>query len=361
MTDLLVGTRKGLVPVTRAGGDYRLGAGDFLGVPVTAVLHDRRDGTTYAALNHGHYGQKVHRREPGAATFDEVASVDYPPKPDSAGADEPWSTELVWCLEEAGDDRPGSLWAGTIPGGLFRSDDRGDSWELNTPLWDQPSRPGWFGGGYDHAGIHSICVDRRDSDRVLVGISCAGAWRTTDGGKSWEVGTGMRAGFMPPERALDPVVQDPHRLAACPADPDVVWVQHHNGVFRSTDGGATFTEITERPPSTFGFGVAAHPHDANTAWFAPAIKDELRIPVDGKVVVSRTRDGGKSFDVLGEGLPGPDAYDLVYRHALEVDGSGERLAMASTTGSLWVSEDAGDTWTTVSSSLPPIACLRWTS
>ena len=171
----------------------------------------------------------------------------------------------------------------------------------------------------------------------------------------------MRAAFMPPGQEYEPVGQDAHRLARCTAEPDVVWCQHHNGVFRSTDGGASFTEITGIEPSTFGFGVAAHPSDPDTAWLAPAIADEARVPVDGRLVVTRTRDGGGSWEALESGLPDHDAYHLIYRHALDVDASGERLALASTTGSLWISEDAGDSWTLVSADLPPIACVRWTA
>lgn len=113
------------------------------------------------------------------------------------------------------------------------------------------------------------------------------------------------------------------------------------------------------PPSVFGFAVAVHQRDGNTAWLIPAIKDEKRIPVDGKVVVTRTRDGGKNFDVLRQGLPQEHAYDLVYRHALDIDESGNTLALGSTTGSAWVSEDQGDHWQCLSTHLPPILCVRF--
>ncbi|MFA5885845.1 MAG: exo-alpha-sialidase, partial [Acidimicrobiia bacterium] len=245
------------------------------------------------------------------------------------------------------------------PGGLFVSNDRGDSWSLVRSLWDDPSRTSWSGGGYDYAGIHSVCVDPRDAGTLLVGVSIGGAWRSDDAGASWTVGTGMRNEYMPPGQELEPVAQDPHRLARCPSAPDVVWCQHHNGMFRSVDGGSTWTEITDVAPSVFGFAVAAHPHDAQTAWFVPAQKDEMRIPVDGRMVVTRTRDGGESFAVLDRGLPDRHAYHLVYRHALDVDADGDRLALGSTTGSLWASDDAGDAWSLVSSDLPPIACVRW--
>ena len=112
-------------------------------------------------------------------------------------------------------------------------------------------------------------------------------------------------------------------------------------------------------PSTFGFAVAAHPSDPDTAWFVPAQKDEKRIPVDGRVVVNRTCDAGRTFETLTAGLPQEHAYDLVFRHALDVDETGERLAFGSTTGSLWLSENAGDAWQALSSNLPPIHAVRF--
>ena len=148
-------------------------------------------------------------------------------------------------------------------------------------------------------------------------------------------------------------------VTQCPANPDVLWVQHHNGIFKSTDAAASWTEISGVAPSAFGFPVVVHPADADTAWFVPAAKDEKRYPVDGRVVVNRTRDGGKTFETLTRGLPQEHAYDLVFRHALDVDDSGDRLAFGSTTGSLWFSEDAGDSWVTASSNLPPIYAVRF--
>jgi photosystem II stability/assembly factor-like uncharacterized protein len=221
-------------------------------------------------------------------------------------------------------------------------------------LWNQPSRKDWFGGGYDDPGIHSVVVD--DRGRVLVGISCGGVWISADDGESWTLGgQGLAADYMPPDRRDDPTIQDPHRIAVCRAAPDTVWCQHHCGIFRSDDGGHSFVEIKDVAPSAFGFAVAAHPKDPKTAWFVPAVKDECRVPVDARFVATRTRDGGKSFETLSKGLPQEASYDLVYRHALAVSDDGARLVMGSTTGALWYSEDAGDSWRLVSAHLPPIA------
>src|SRR4029450_6942502 len=95
-----------------------------------------------------------------------------------------WRVEMIWALANAGPDQPDALWCGTLPGGLFRSEDGGSAWELNRPLWDQPDRHKWVGGGHGQPGIHSVCVDPRDPKRVLVGVSCGGVWRTEDGGAS---------------------------------------------------------------------------------------------------------------------------------------------------------------------------------
>jgi photosystem II stability/assembly factor-like uncharacterized protein len=358
-----VATRKGLFTLSRGAGDgWAITNSAFLGDPVTIVLDDPRDGTLYAALNLGHFGIKLRRSEDGGKTWEEASHPSFPQEPGDGLDATPSgpSVHQIWALEPGGADEEGKLWAGTIPGGLFVSDDRGANWRLVESLWDRPERSNWFGGGYDDPGIHSICVDPRDSSNVAVGVSCGGVWITEDGGQSWECRTkGMFAAYMPPERREDPSIQDPHCVAQCPANPDVLWVQHHNGVFKSSDRARQWQEISDVEPSVFGFAVAVHPADPDTAWLVPAVKDECRIPVDGKVVVARTRDGGKSFDVLRKGLPQENAYDLVYRHAFDVDGSGERLVMGSTTGSLWISEDAGETWATISNHLPPIYQLRF--
>lgn len=357
-----VSTRKGLFTIERGAGAWSITRTSFLGDNVTLALHDPRSGHLFAALNHGHFGVKLHRSEDGGAMWKEVAAPKYPPKPEgyvpkapAEGVPADWSLKLIWALAAGGPGEPGVLWCGTLPGGLFRSEDNGDSWTLNRPLWDDPRREEWFGGGADHPGIHCVLVDPRDARHVTIGVSCGGVWTTRDGGANWEpTATGMRAEFMPPERQFEPNVQDPHMLAHCRANPDVMWAQHHNGIFKSADGARSWTEITGVQPSTFGFAVAAHPRDEGTAWFVPAVKDETRYPAEGRVVVTRTRDGGRTFETLSQGLPQRHAYDLVYRHALDVDETGDWLACGSTTGSLWVSEDGGNSWETISSNLPPI-------
>jgi hypothetical protein len=351
---LLLGTRKGLIALERRNGAWTVAGTEFPGVAVTAVLRDRRDGALYAALKHGHFGAKLHRSDDRARTWKEITVPAFP-----ADADGAPSLFQVWTIETGGLNQPGRLWAGAIPAGLFRSDDRGESWKLVSALWNVPERAKWFGGGYDDAGIHTILPDPRDPRRLLVAISCGGVWESLDEGQSWMLrGKGMVAAYMPPEQQEALESQDPHRVARCDAAPDVMWMQHHCGMYRSTDAGATWSRL--KPPwDDFGFAVAAHPRDGTTAWFVPAMKDELRIPRDGAMAVTRTRDGGKTWERFTEGLPQRDAYDLIYRHGLDVDAEGRRLAMGSTTGGLWVSDDGGERWRLVNAHLPPIYAVRF--
>jgi photosystem II stability/assembly factor-like uncharacterized protein len=359
MQTLWVGTRKGLFAVHRDAGGWRIGKPRFPGEPVTQFLANPHDGACYAALRLGHFGVKLWKSTDGGSEWKEIAAPAFPPKPtEGPWKDDatPWTVDQVWSLEASPDGR---LWAGCLPAGLFTSSDGGASWQLVESLWDRPERKEWFGGGYDHAGIHSILVDPRDASHVTVAISCGGVWQTRDGGQTWtNTSAGMTAKFMPPERAEDPNIQDPHRISQCAANPDVLWCQHHCGVFRSTDGGMRWQPIADPRPSAFGFPVAAHPTDPQRAWFVPAHSDAQRIAVDGRMLVTQTRDGGATFSIHGEGLPQQDAYHLVYRHSLAVSQDGRTLAMGSTTGGLWASEDEGETWRCISRDLPPIAVLR---
>lgn len=369
VVQLHVGTRKGLFTLERRHGTWEIDHIDFLAQPVSMLLHDPRDGTRYAALALGHFGVKLHRAAPGAA-WEECAAPVYPegaelggwPGPDGNPTPvKPASLSEIWALEPGGPDQPGLLWAGTIPGGLFRSTDRGSSWELVRSLWDLPERRQWAGGGKDDPGIHSLCVDPRDSRSLTLAVSTGGVWRTTDGGATWAVKTkGLRAEYMPPNMQYDPIMQDVHRLAQSPKNPDVFWIQHHNGIFTSSDNAESWRELTDVKPSVFGFATAVHPHDEKTAWFVPGVKDEFRIAVDGKLCVTRTRDGGRTFEALRDGLPQKHCYDIVFRHGLDVDATGDLLAIGSSTGGLWTSSNGGDRWECVSTTLPQIYCVRFT-
>ncbi len=371
---IVVATRKGLFTIERNGRGrvpWTIRRTAFLAEHVIMTLPDPRDGSLYAALHLEHFGAKMRRSSDGGETWGELAVPAYPEKPaaddqrDMWGKPLEWKLDRIWSLEAGGPTEAGVLWCGTLPGGLFRSADHGASWQLVETLWFNPRRREWFGGGADLPGIHSICVDPRDPRHVSVGVSCGGVWVTRDGGAAWDCrADGMWAAYLPPEQKDNPNIQDVHRVVQCAANPDCLWAQHHNGIFRTTNGCASWEDVSHLnrvSPTSFGFAVAVHPREPDTAWFVPGVKDEHRLPADGRVVVARTRDGGQNYELLRNGLPQEHAYDLTYRHGLDIDESGDRLAFGTTTGSLWVSEDQGDSWLTISEHLPPVYCVRFMS
>ena len=122
---MLVATRKGLHTLTRKNGGWTIARTDFPGVPVTAALSDARDGALYAMLKHGHFGAKLHRSDDDGKSWKELPAPAFPA--DAAGSP---ALFQVWTLEPGGSNEKGVLWAGALPAGLFRSDDRGESWQL---------------------------------------------------------------------------------------------------------------------------------------------------------------------------------------------------------------------------------------
>ena len=263
---LLLGTRKGLIVCHRKSGGWKIGSVHFEGIPVSLAWENPLDGTWWACLDHGHWGVKMHRSTDRGANWQEVAAPAFPEgKEIKEGV--PATTQYLWAMSHGGADHPNRLWVGTIPGGLFLSEDNGDSFQLVESLWNHPSRSQWFGGGFDHPGIDAIFVDPRNSDRLLVSVSCGGVFESTDGGKSWQGrNKGLRADFLPDPHAE--YGHDPHMMVAAPTNPDVLWQQNHCGIFRSVDGAKTWADVSEKDgPAKFGFAMAVADDKPDQAWW----------------------------------------------------------------------------------------------
>jgi photosystem II stability/assembly factor-like uncharacterized protein len=328
----------------------------FLGIPVSIAMPDPHSGNWWVCLDHRHWGPKLQYSQDQGKSWVEV---DAPKYPEDAEIEKGVTATLRYIWIIAFGVEPGIVYLGTEPGGLFKSNDSGRSFELVRALWDHPSRPEhWFGGGRNHAGIHSIVIDPADKNHYYIGVSCAGVFETRDNGKSWIVrNKGLRADYLPNPQVE--VGHDPHFVLACNSDPRILWQQNHCGIFRSTNGGEYWEDITdEQNRGRYGFALGIDHEDPLKAWVVPATSDSQRIAVDRSLFVMHTRDGGRSWEEQREGLPQQNCFDIVLRHAMDV--AGEEIAMGTSGGSLYVSENGGVNWTPLNHHLPRIFSARFT-
>jgi hypothetical protein len=263
----------------------------------------------------------------------------------------------VWQLQPAGDDRPDTVFAGVEPAALFRSDDRGETFELVRGLWDHPHRPRWEPGGGGLC-LHTVLVDPGDPDRMWIAISTGGVYRTEDGGKSWQArNQGVRAVFLPDKHPE--FGQCVHKIAPAGGNPDRLYLQNHWGLYRSDDAGDHWEDMANGVPSDFGFPMVAHPRDPGTAWIIPLDSDQFRCTPDGRARVYRTGDAGASWEALGDGLPERDAWLTVLRDGFGTDGLDPAgLYFGTRTGQLYASADEGGHWQTLAGWLPPVVCVK---
>jgi photosystem II stability/assembly factor-like uncharacterized protein len=356
---LLLGTAKGLIVFEKLMNDWQVADVHFTGFPVSMVFVDTRSQTWWAGVPHRHWGQKLHRSTDGGKSWQQVATPRFPTDiPLKNG--KPASLKLIWCMAEAGADKPNELWLGTEPGGLFHSKNNGDTWQLVESLWQQRVASDlWFGAGKDEPFIHSIVVNALNSNHLYIAVSCAGVYESKDGGVTWQPrNIGLKATYLPNPDAE--IGHDPHLLLACEQDPSVystsegvLWQQNHCGIFRSVNGGKNWTDVSDKNGiANYGFALAIDPKNSNRAWVIPALSDEMRVPHDLALCVCRTDDGGQTWQQLREGLPQNYCFDIVFRHAFARQN--QTLAFGTTTGNLFLSENEGDSWRCLSSHLPRI-------
>jgi photosystem II stability/assembly factor-like uncharacterized protein len=348
---VLAGTKKGLFVLRSDEGRGRWEVeGPYLeGWSVYHALRDARDGTLHACTNHEVYGATVHRSNDLGETWERAEELGLP---EESGL----KLERTWHVEPGPADEPRTLWLGAAPGVLLRSDDGGATWQVNEGLLTHPTRERWNPGAGGMC-CHSIQLDPSDAGHAHIAISAAGVFRTDDGGGSWTpANSGTAADFLPdPYPELGQCV---HKLLRAPGSPRL-WQQNHCGVYRSDDDGDSWERLDGNGlPSGFGFGLALHPHDPDTAFVIPMWSGESRVTCDGRLGVYKTTDGGASWELSMTGLPDP-AWAVVLREGMTsdaLDPFGTYLGTQS--GSVYASLDEGGTWREIAAQLPPVLSVE---
>jgi len=349
---LAIGTTKGAYLLRGANGSTTVEGPLFRGDRVPSFAIDTRSGKPYLLAGRVSeiWGAGVSASDDVGRTWTdpETRALRFPPETDAALAQ-------IWQLQPSTPDEPDTVYAGVEPAALFRSDDRGETWSLVQSLWDHPHRTEWQ-PGFGGLGLHTILVDPRDAASLTVAISAGGVYRSDDRGDTW---TARNQGVpSAPLGDYPEFGQCVHKVARDAEDLDRLFMQNHGGILRSDDRADTWVDIAPGVPSDFGFPIVTHPRRGGTAYVIP-LDGEDRCVVDAKCRLFRTQDTGSSWDALGTGLPEDDAHLTVLRDGFCHDGADPLgLYFGTRTGQVYGSADEGESWDLLVEHLPPVLCVR---
>lgn len=355
-TVVMVGTRKGLwIGRSDAGRESWSWSGPHFDMTeIYSCMIDTRAGAPrlFVGSSSPWTGPQVQYSDDLGASWQPTEGVHFPDDVDA-------SVERIWQLMPG--PGAGTVWAGTEPGAVFRSEDGGRSFALERALWDHPHREQW-NAGYGGQAFHTILPHPTDPDSVTVAISTGGCYQTSDGGRSWEPrNSGVRVDFYPEGIAYPEFGQCVHKIARHPDRPERLFLQNHGGVYRSEDHGASWQSIAEGLPADFGFPVVVDPGDPDTVYLFPIQGGDRRYPVDARARVWRSTDAGESWAPYGEGLP-EHFFVGVMRDAMWADGHDRTgLYLGARNGSVWgcVDDPAGTPrWRALAQNLPDVMVVR---
>lgn len=361
---VLVGTRKGAFILTADGmrKNWNVSGPHFGGWEMYHLAGSAVDSNRlYASQSTGWFGQLIQRSDDGGTTWEPVGnSFVYDGVPGTHqwydGTAHPWEFSRVWHLTPSLTD-PDTVYAGVADAALFRSVDAGQTWEELSGLRLHGSGSRWQPGAGGLC-LHTILLHPSNPARMFIAISAAGAFRTDDGGTTWQpINRGLKSDYIPdPDADVGHCV---HKVALHPSRPDVLFMQKHWDVMRSDDAGASWYEISGNLPSDFGFPIAVHAHEPDTIYVVPIKSDSEHFPPDAKLRVYRSRTGGNEWEALTEGLPQRDCYVNVLRDALAVDALDPCGVYVGTTGGqVYASANSGDTWEPIVSNLPSVLSVE---
>ena len=385
---LLVGTRKGAFVLTSDGKrqQWEVSGPHFAGWEIYHVKGSPVDpNRLYASQTSAWFGQIIQRSDDGGKTWTQPGTPPgeptttpegmpkaesnkfvYDASPETGkpltthqwydGTQHPWEFKRVWHLEPALND-PDIVYAGVEDAALFRSSDGGQNWQELAGLRGHGTGPKWQPGAGGMC-LHSILLDPKNSKRMFIAISAAGAFRTDDAGRTWKpINQGLHSQYIPDPNAE--VGHCVHHITMHPKRPNTLFMQKHWDVMRSDDAGDSWREVSGNLPSDFGFPIDIHAHEPDTIYVVPIKSDSEHFPPDGKLRVYRSRKGGNEWEELTKGLPQRDCYVNVLRDAMSVDSLDScGVYFGTTGGQVYASTDAGDTWNPIVRDLPAVLSVE---
>ena len=244
-----------------------------------------------------------------------------------------------------------TLFLGTRPAALYRSDDLGESWSEITSIFDVPDTDKWTFPPPPHiAHVKQIVFHPTDPATLYVLVEQGAFLKSTDDGKSWTDLTG----YSHPD---DASYRDLHRLVIKPNNPDNLVVVTGVGIYRSNDAGQTYEQLTRRGEQ-MGYPDFAFldPRD-DTIIYSGGSELNPRNWYDtgvAKSSVQRSTDNGDSWTTLSNGLPDPmvGAIEAMTQHVWD---GGMMLLAGTATGQVYATEDKGASWQLIAEDAKPVS------
>jgi len=361
---VLVGTRKGAFVLTADGkrDRWQVSGPHFPGWEIYHLKGSPANpNRIYASQTSGWFGQVMQRSDDGGATWEAVGNkFEYDGVTGTHqwydGTQHPWAFARVWHLEPALTD-PDTVYAGVEDAALFRSSDGGATWQELPGLRRHGTGPSWQPGAGGMC-LHTIVLDPANPKRMYIAISAAGAFRTDDGGTTWQpINRGLRSQGIPDADAE--VGHCVHRIAMHPSRPGVLFMQKHWDVMRTDNAGDSWQEVSGNLPTDFGFPIDVHAHEPETIYVVPITSDSHHFPPEGKLRVFRSRTGGGEWEPLTKGLPQRDCYVNVLRDAMAVDSLDPcGVYFGTTGGQVYGSPNGGDSWAPIVRDLPAVLSVE---
>jgi len=327
--EILVGTREGVITIARevSGSEWKVIHRAIPDKHISAIIKEPQSGLTFAGAFHG----GVHVSSDDSKTWQERTNG--------------MTQNNVYSLAAQRANGRVRVFAGTEPAHLFVSDDLGINWNEMPSLRSVPSLPKWNFPAPPHIGhVKHINFDPAVPTTIYASIEVGGLLRSTDAGASWEEFPGL--------------YEDVHRLMIHPSNAKFLYAVTGRGLYVSPDAGASWEQWTRREDEIGGYpdGFVLRPSDPKVILMTAAhdAPGTWRTTHFAGARISRSKDGGRSWEILRNGLP-DRLQASIEAFCLEEAGDACRIFAATTSGDVMCSEDLGEHWQTILSGLPPIS------